>query len=99
MVRDDGPSDLPHLVGLCIPAVALQIQDIPDPGLCEDVVASMGAFGEPQRQQQHPQSVEAHRGIAGATEHLGVENCGVGVPGGPHGDTRSGIVDRAQELS
>lgn len=71
MVGDDGPSDLPHLVGLGVPAVALQIQDIPDPGLCEDVMTSTGAFGEPQRQQKHPQSVEAHRGIAGSAQHFG----------------------------
>ena len=67
--HDHGPHLL-ELIGLRVPALRLQIQDLLDAGPGEDVMTAANALVESEAAEQAAQPVERNAGIRSAAEDL-----------------------------
>ena len=69
MTEDDIP-DLPNLVGLCLGALGLKVQDLRDALSREDVVATLDSLVESQVSKQTAERRERDVGVRGPLQDL-----------------------------
>lgn len=67
MVFDNDVAHLLDLVGFCLPALRLQVQDFFDPIFRKDVVASTNALHKAKTLQKSTESIKRNVGIRGPT--------------------------------
>ena len=70
MVTQNHIPDLAYLVWFGLAAIALQIYQFLNAGLCKDVMATLDPFGKFQLYKYLPQLIEADIGITSAKENL-----------------------------